>query len=168
MSERNSTATCGIIDFIFKLLFLLWSKRFWEQIVAYADRIENDATINSSLPRKRLYRAVTRNDRGLQRETHRLSPIGQNFRENDASNISYIVACIFFPQKRVKRSFVKHRIEKYNSLSRCLATIGWTHIQIHRLMRGIYEVGRWDRLSYHIPDFIKIFLQLSPVAVVLM
>jgi hypothetical protein len=28
--------------------------------------------------------------------------------------------------------------------SRCLATIGGIHIQTHRLMEGIYELGRWD------------------------
>jgi hypothetical protein len=33
--------------------------------------------------------------------------------------------------------------------SRCLATIGWIHVQSHRLMGGIYEVSRWDGLSWH-------------------
>jgi hypothetical protein len=33
--------------------------------------------------------------------------------------------------------------------SRCLATIRGVHIQTHRLMKGIYEVRRWDVLRCH-------------------
>jgi hypothetical protein len=32
---------------------------------------------------------------------------------------------------------------------RCLATVGGIHIETHKLMGGIYEVGRWDVFRYH-------------------
>jgi hypothetical protein len=56
--------------------------------------------------------------------------------ENDASNNSPIVACVFVAAVMFL-------------LSRCLATIGGIHIQTHKLMRGIYEVSRWDGPRCH-------------------
>jgi hypothetical protein len=43
-------------------------------------------------------------------------------------------------------------------LSRCLATIGGTHIRIHRLMGWMYEVRLQDRLHamINIPSFINL------------
>jgi hypothetical protein len=61
--------------------------------------------------------------------------------ENDTSNNSFIVACVFI----AKITFLRDR---------CLATVGGLHIETHRLMGGIYEVGRWDGI--YIPVFIKI------------
>jgi hypothetical protein len=53
--------------------------------------------------------------------------------ENDASNSSSIVACVFLAAV----TFLP---------SRCIATIGGVHIQTHRLMGGIYEVCLSDGL----------------------
>jgi hypothetical protein len=56
--------------------------------------------------------------------------------EDDVSNSSSIVACVFVAAV----TFLP---------SRCLATIRGIHIYTHILMGGIYEVRRWDGLRCH-------------------
>jgi hypothetical protein len=102
------------------------------------DRIENDASNNSSLQRERLYRVVT-NDRGIHTQTYILSltrngPL-QNWR------IQHFCCCVYsLPRESVYRAVAYHREEGYTLpsrwlaptggyafQSRCLAKTGWIH-----------------------------------------
>jgi hypothetical protein len=56
---------------------------------------------------------------------------------------------VFIAMERVYQATAWQCYEGYILPSHCLATMGRTHIQTHRLMGGIYEACHYDGLICH-------------------
>jgi hypothetical protein len=98
--------------------------------------LEYDACNNSSLSRERVYRVVTWQRQGATQTDRNTRPR------------LLILYCVFIAAGTCLLSRCL-AIKGYTLSSLCLATVRGINIQSHRLMEGIYEVRRWDRLRCH-------------------